>query len=149
MSAPDIPNRPVFLSWPKPVNLKADPANGVYEFDLWQGNRCAICGASPSAREARRLAMDHDHTNGLVRGRLCTGCNVREHHQNHRVYQMWSSGMNPCWMFGWYYQFQRAPWPALRIEPEDLGDHLRNVYTRRALLQAGHEEHRLGRARDD
>ena len=31
---------------------------------------CQICGASD-----RKLTLDHDHTSGRVRGRLCEGCN--------------------------------------------------------------------------
>lgn len=34
-----------------------------------QGGRCAICGCTP---RTRRLAVDHDHTTGLVRGLLCS-----------------------------------------------------------------------------
>ena len=43
----------------------------------FQGGRCAICGQQP---KARRLAIDHDHETGAVRGLLCSadewGCNV-------------------------------------------------------------------------
>ena len=39
-----------------------------------QDNRCAICGGAPKA-EGRRLAVDHDHETGQVRGLLCTRCN--------------------------------------------------------------------------
>src|SRR5574341_729598 len=37
-----------------------------------QGGGCAICHATP--RNAR-MAVDHDHRTGLVRGVLCTRCN--------------------------------------------------------------------------
>jgi hypothetical protein len=41
-----------------------------------QGGRCAICGKVP---RSRRLAVDHDHKTGEVRGLLCAsgdfGCN--------------------------------------------------------------------------
>jgi hypothetical protein len=41
-----------------------------------QGGRCAICGRRP---RTKRLAVDHDHATGLVRGLLCAnneqGCN--------------------------------------------------------------------------
>jgi hypothetical protein len=38
-----------------------------------QGGVCAICGRPPS--EKRRLAVDHDHATGAVRGLLCVPCN--------------------------------------------------------------------------
>jgi hypothetical protein len=37
-----------------------------------QGGRCAICGAKP---KSKRLAVDHDHKTGAVRGLLCSRCN--------------------------------------------------------------------------
>jgi hypothetical protein len=48
-----------------------------------QGHVCAICGQPETATTRRgvvkHLAVDHDHTKGLVAGRrglLCTSCNV-------------------------------------------------------------------------
>lgn len=38
-----------------------------------QGGVCYICGKPPPA--TRRLAVDHDHSTGYVRGLLCTHCN--------------------------------------------------------------------------
>ncbi len=37
-----------------------------------QNGRCAICQRKP---QARRLAVDHNHKTGAVRGLLCTRCN--------------------------------------------------------------------------
>ena len=37
-----------------------------------QGGRCAICRARP---RSKRLAVDHDHGDGAVRGLLCSRCN--------------------------------------------------------------------------
>lgn len=46
---------------------------GQYDalFAAQQGT-CAICGATP---RSQRLAVDHDHRSGLVRGLLCKRCN--------------------------------------------------------------------------
>lgn len=38
-----------------------------------QGGVCAICGTKPSTK--RRLAVDHDHQTGDIRGLLCHRCN--------------------------------------------------------------------------
>lgn len=40
-----------------------------------QGGGCAICGRARADRN-RRLLVDHCHTTGLVRGLLCSRCNV-------------------------------------------------------------------------
>ena len=37
-----------------------------------QGGVCAICGREPNGR---RLAVDHDHDTGTIRGLLCFRCN--------------------------------------------------------------------------
>jgi hypothetical protein len=37
-----------------------------------QGGKCRICGGSGGKR---RLAVDHCHSTGVVRGLLCTSCN--------------------------------------------------------------------------
>ena len=54
-----------------------DLAPGEYErLFAWQGGRCYICRQVP---RVRRLAVDHDHRTGEVRGLLCAndewGCN--------------------------------------------------------------------------
>lgn len=38
-----------------------------------QGGTCALCGVPPA--DGRRLAVDHDHVTGRVRGLLCQRCN--------------------------------------------------------------------------
>jgi len=44
-----------------------------------QNGRCAICGAPDGHRSCRgkkcRLAIDHDHRTGAIRGLLCNSCN--------------------------------------------------------------------------
>ena len=37
-----------------------------------QGHKCAICNCQ---QHYQRLAVDHDHKSGMVRGLLCTNCN--------------------------------------------------------------------------
>ncbi len=37
-----------------------------------QGGKCAICKRTP---RAKRLAVDHNHKTGAVRGLLCSRCN--------------------------------------------------------------------------
>lgn len=38
-----------------------------------QSGLCAICGKTPVGR---KLAVDHSHTTGQLRGLLCTRCNL-------------------------------------------------------------------------
>jgi len=40
-----------------------------------QGGNCAICGKPESEAPRQRLAVDHCHTTGKVRGMLCDHCN--------------------------------------------------------------------------
>lgn len=46
----------------------------AYRLDLFQGERCGICGSG----QPGRLVQDHDHRTGLVRGWLCRSCNAYE-----------------------------------------------------------------------
>ena len=46
-----------------------------------QGGVCAICGKAETsydkkAQAIKKLAVDHDHVTGKVRGLLCTNCNL-------------------------------------------------------------------------
>jgi hypothetical protein len=45
---------------------------------LKQGGKCAICGSEkPSSRGGKvRFAVDHHHETGVVRGLLCSSCNL-------------------------------------------------------------------------
>ncbi len=48
-----------------------------YEELLDKQNRCcAICGRNES-EFTKRMAVDHDHVSGRIRGLLCTACNYR------------------------------------------------------------------------
>ena len=53
----------------KTYGLSADDYGTLLEA---QGGRCAICRARP---KSKRLAVDHDHKSGAVRGLLCSRCN--------------------------------------------------------------------------
>jgi hypothetical protein len=54
----------------KTYGISAEDYRRLYEA---QGRRCAICKRATGA--ARRLAVDHDHKTGEVRGLLCKPCN--------------------------------------------------------------------------
>jgi hypothetical protein len=49
--------------------LTVEKADRIFEY---QGNRCAICG---KLSQGKRLALDHRHSDGLIRGGLCNWCN--------------------------------------------------------------------------
>lgn len=51
---------------------------GAAEFDAMvkrQGGGCAICGTTVGDSVGRRLAVDHCHDTGRIRGILCSRCN--------------------------------------------------------------------------
>jgi hypothetical protein len=41
-----------------------------------QKGSCAICSSTLNSSRYTKLAVDHDHKTGKVRGLLCTGCNT-------------------------------------------------------------------------
>jgi hypothetical protein len=50
-------------------NITPEERDGLFAF---QGNVCAMCGRPPGKN---RLAIDHNHRTGLLRGGLCWLCN--------------------------------------------------------------------------
>ncbi len=60
------------------VNLRRNYGITLADYDRIlddQNNGCAICGKTPEENK-QRLAVDHNHTTGEVRGLLCKNCNT-------------------------------------------------------------------------
>lgn len=71
-----------------------------------QGGRCAICRAKP---KSKRLAVDHDHKTGAVRGLLCSRCN------HDLMGAAWDS--RAMFTAGWHYM-NTPPASGLWLPPE-------------------------------
>jgi Recombination endonuclease VII len=59
------------------------PLEWYKDKEVEQGNGCAICGQPEIATRngtVKRLAVDHNHATGQVRGLLCSRCNVKLGH---------------------------------------------------------------------
>lgn len=59
-------------------NLRTKYGIGVADYERMlagQGGRCATCPRTPADEHRGRLAVDHDHVTGAVRGLLCANCN--------------------------------------------------------------------------
>lgn len=41
-----------------------------------QANACALCGSEIPGHPSGHFVVDHNHNTGVIRGLLCTGCNV-------------------------------------------------------------------------
>lgn len=50
---------------------------------IFQGGRCAICRRATGA--SKRLAVDHDHATGAVRGLACSVCNRMLGHARDKI----------------------------------------------------------------
>ena len=55
----------------KELRIKRQFNLSMEEYNLL-GNKCGICGRTGKTRE---IAVDHRHSDGLIRGRLCMTCN--------------------------------------------------------------------------
>jgi len=51
-------------------------ALSFYEAEIAKSDRCRICGISESEAPKGRLAIDHCHDTGELRGLLCDKCNT-------------------------------------------------------------------------
>jgi len=59
------------------LKLRKDYGITLADYDIMfeqQCGVCAICG-KPQPKQFHRLAVDHDHVTGKVRGLLCQSCN--------------------------------------------------------------------------
>jgi hypothetical protein len=85
---------PDCATWSLPdVALGGD---GYHQINVWQGDRCGMCGPV----RAEGLVMDHDHATGLIRGRLCRGCNLSEPCNSSSAFVAWRAGVNPAGILG-------------------------------------------------
>lgn len=67
--------REKIATWQRAAHLRHAYSLTVEEYDALlasQGGVCAMCGKPPAKN---RLAVDHDHETGRIRGLLCRGCN--------------------------------------------------------------------------
>ncbi len=61
------------------VKLKSRYGLTISEYELLaekQNGQCGICGKQTYDVGGRRLAVDHNHDSGKIRGLLCYGCNI-------------------------------------------------------------------------
>jgi len=63
--------------------------NYICDLTAMQHNRCGLCGEHETLtcnNKRRRLAVDHNHYTGIVRGLLCCCCNnVVKHFENENI----------------------------------------------------------------
>ena len=83
--------RPAYLQWQYNAERWSENASllegseGLTALWDWQEYRCAMCGF-----EDAKIVKDHCHESGLIRGLLCTGCNLAEARSNQlpwRIYR--------------------------------------------------------------
>jgi Recombination endonuclease VII len=68
------------ISWDNYVKLKAN-----------QGDCCAIC--KQTIGKNNKIHVDHSHTTGLVRGLLCSGCNIGLGHFKENIESLKSAAL--------------------------------------------------------
>lgn len=90
---------PAWKSW-------ALPAEGeVVDMWDWQDGHCAMCGFD---RHSRRMAADHCHDTGFVRGYLCSGCNTDEGTSSDPIWDGWRNGDNPAHAFKYFEVYRNS-----------------------------------------
>ena len=71
--------RALWAAYSRKKNLKLDYGLTVEGYELRllaQSGKCAVCGMAGNVG-GKRLAVDHDHRTGEIRGLLCNPCNLR------------------------------------------------------------------------
>jgi hypothetical protein len=82
--------KPAYLQWDRNHERLSEDAlllegsEGLSALCDWQENRCAMCGF-----EDYKIVKDHCHESGLIRGLLCTGCNLEESRRNDIRWQIY------------------------------------------------------------
>lgn len=82
--------------------LAGDPSTG--RWGLFHDDRCAVCGV-----HGRDLVIDHCHSTGQVRGRLCRGCNTREGKSNAPLFIRYRR-IHPAAIIGLYEPYTGRDW---------------------------------------
>jgi len=73
---PEYKKKKAYWDWAKDLQYKYNINEQQYHnMFIKQSGRCAICSIHQS-RLTKRLAVDHHHGSGAVRGLLCDACNV-------------------------------------------------------------------------
>lgn len=128
---------PAFMSWPIPGYDEVKPVPHYdIEPEVWQAGRCGICGLHQE-HASKRHSLDHDHHTGLIRGVLCTGCNLREGRYEDRASQLWREGVNPCNLFGWHYVWRGSRYAPEKVSAYDARRYADAAAVRRELAHAG------------
>lgn len=60
----------------KNIQLRIRYGMTIEQYDALLAAQNGVCAACASPPGKRALAVDHDHTSGVVRGLLCGNCNV-------------------------------------------------------------------------
>lgn len=127
---------PAFMEWEPPTEYYAPVLwRGETPLKAWQAGRCGICGVGRDFY-GRRHALDHDHDTGLVRGYLCTACNLREGLEPGGAFNLWRTGSNPCAMFGWLYLYMGSGYTPKPITVEQADAIKRRAAEREAAIRA-------------
>lgn len=69
-------------------NWNTAPTTGQEAFEMlddFHQGQCAMCGRT----KLDNLVLDHCHESDLIRGYLCTSCNVQEGHGGHMAYAIY------------------------------------------------------------